>query len=90
MEVISQYGLIVGGLLLGVVAHIIKKVIQQREADSTFSLKKYLTMNPYKTVMVFFYAVAGAAGLHMDGSLTIYTAIVTGFAANSLSGKGEQ
>lgn len=79
---------IIGGLLLGVAAHIIKKVIEQRQSDSTFSMKKYLMENPYKTFMVVFYAAAGAAGLYMDGTLTIYTAIVTGAAANSFSGKG--
>ena len=86
---ILEYAFIVIALLLGVVAHIVKKVIQQREMDKTFSLSRYLTENPYKTFMTIFYAAAGAAGLHMDGSLSIYTAIVTGFAANSLSGKSD-
>lgn len=85
-----EYVWIVLGLLGGVIAHIVKKVINQRESDKTFSLKKYLTLNPYKTFMVLFYAGAGAAGLYVDGSLTVYTAMVTGFAANSLSGKGTQ
>jgi len=88
MEMVMEYLPVFAGLLLGIIAHIIKKVIEQRESDRTFSLKKYLTENPYKTFMVFVYAIGGAAGLHMDGSLTIYTAIVTGAAANSFSGKG--
>ena len=67
---------------------IVKKVIELRETDITFSLKRYVTENPYKTFMVLVYAVAGAAGLYMDGSLTFYTAVVTGAAANSFSGKG--
>ena len=83
-----EYFWIVVGLLSGVVAHIVKKVIEQRDSDKSVSLKKYLTENPYKTFMVVFYAVAGAAGLYVDGTLTIYTAIVTGAAANSFSGKG--
>jgi hypothetical protein len=85
---VMEYLPIAGGLLLGIVAHIIKKVIEQRELDKTFSLKRYLVENPYKTFMVLVYAIGGAAGLHMDGSLTLYTAIVTGAAANSFSGKG--
>lgn len=80
--------LVGGGLLFGVIAHIVKKVIEQRESDKTFSLKRYLVENPYKTFMVFVYAVGGAVGLYMDGSLSLYTAIVTGAAANSFSGKG--
>ncbi len=85
-----EYVWIVIAILAGVTAHIVKKVIEERETDKTFSLKKYLTLNPYKTFMVLFYAGAGAAGLYVDGTLTIYTAVVTGFAANSLSGKGTQ
>lgn len=85
-----EYVLIGIGLLVGVAAHIVKKVIELRVEDKTFSLKKYLTENPYKTFMVLFYAAAGAAGLYADETLSIYTAVVTGFAANSLSGKGEQ
>ena len=88
MEMINQYWPIAAGLVLGVLAHIIKKVIELRETDRTFSLVKYLTQNPYKTFMVLVYAIGGAAGLAMDGSLTIYTAMVTGAAANSFSGKG--
>lgn len=84
-----EYALVGLGLVLGVVAHIIKKVIEQRETDTTFSLKRYLVERPYKTFMVLFYAVGGTVGLYMDGTLSIYTALVTGFAANSLSGKGE-
>jgi hypothetical protein len=85
---VQEYLLIGAGLLLGIVAHIVKKVIEQRELDKTFSLKRYLMENPYKTFMVVVYAVGGAAGLHMDGSLTVYTALITGAAANSFSGKG--
>lgn len=84
-----EYLMIGGGLLAGIAAHIIKKVIQQRESDRAFSLGRYLTENPYKTAMVVFYAGAGAVGLYMDGSLSPYTAIVTGFAANSMSGKSD-
>ena len=83
-----EYGLIGGGLILGVIGHIIKKVVELRTTDHTFSLKRYLVENPYKTFMVIFYAGGGAVGLHMDGTLSVYTAIVTGFAANSFSGKG--
>jgi hypothetical protein len=79
---------IVAGLFLGITAHIVKKVIELRQTDHSFSLKKYLTENPYKTFMVVFYGVGGAAGLYMDGTLSVYTAIVTGVAANSFSGKG--
>lgn len=85
---LQQYVIIGLGLLLGIVAHIVKKVIELRETDHSFSFKRYIVENPYKTFMVVVYAVGGAAGLHMDGTLSLYTAIVTGAAANSFSGKG--
>lgn len=88
LEIITMYWATAFGLLIGVAAHIVKKVIEMRETDLTFSIKRYLMENPYKTFMVLFYAIGGAAGLAMDGSLTFYTAIVTGAAANSFSGKG--
>lgn len=75
-------------LMTGVAAHIVKKVIEERELDKTFSLKRYLSENPYKTFMVIVYAIGGAFGLHMAGDLSVYTALITGAAANSFSGKG--
>ena len=75
-------------MLIGLAAHIVKKVIEMPETDLTFSIKRYLMENPYKTFMVLFYEIGGAAGLAMDGSLTFYTATVTGAGANSFSGKG--
>ena len=85
---IYNLALMAAGLLFGIAAHIVKKVVEQRETDKTFSLKRYLVENPYKTFMVVVYAFGGAAGLYMDGSLTFYTALITGAAANSFSGKG--
>jgi len=76
------------GLLLGIAAHIVKKVIELREVDRTFSLKRYITENPYKTFMVAVYAIGGAATLHSVGDLSFATAVITGAAANSFSGKG--
>ena len=81
--------LIVGaGLLLGIVAHIVKKVIELRETDHSFSLKRYLVENPYKTFMVVVYAIGGASAMYGAGELGFASAITIGAAANSFSGKG--
>ena len=40
MEVFYAHGLIVAGAILGVIGHVLKKVIQQRESDNTFSLRQ--------------------------------------------------
>lgn len=82
--------LIVLATTAGVGAHILKKVVQQRESDRTFSLKKYLTENPYKVALTFFYGAAGVAGLYVSDSASVYSALVTGFAANSLSGASDK
>ena len=90
MEAYLPHGLVIAGAFLGVVGHVLKKVIQQRESDATFSLHKYLTMYPYKTAMTFFYAAGGVAGLYFSGTAEFYTALLTGFAANSLSGASDK
>ena len=82
--------LIVGaGTLVGVVGHVLKKVITEREKDNTFGIKRFLTMYPYKTIMTVFYAVGGTAGLYFSDTQSFYTALVVGFAANSLSGASD-
>ena len=82
--------LIVGsGTMAGVIGHVLKKVIQQRESDTSFGLRQFLTSYPYKTAMTLFYAIGGTAGLYFTDTATFYTALVVGFAANSLSGKSD-
>lgn len=81
--------LVILGLLIGIAGHILKKVITRRETDATFSLKQYLTENPYKTAMTVFYAGAALTGLYYSDTQSIYTAILAGFSANSLSGASD-
>lgn len=85
-----DHALVVSGLLFGVVGHILKKVIQVRQSDSSFHLSTFLTMYPYKSVMTLFYAVGGLAGLYWSGTAEFYTALTVGFAANSLSGASDK
>ena len=85
-----DYLLIAVATFAGVSGHILKKVITEREKNAVFSLRDYLTMYPYKTAMTVFYAVGGVVGLYYADSASVYTALVTGFAANSLSGASDQ
>lgn len=73
-------------MLLGNVTHIVKKVIETRQTDGTFSLWKYLTMFPYKTFMVIMAGVGGYLALMVAGELSYATAFMAGFMANSLGG----
>lgn len=82
--------LVVLGTVLGIIGHVLKKIVQARETDNTFSLKKYLTLYPYRTALMAFYAVGGTAALYWTGTAEFYTALVTGFAANSLSGAADK
>jgi len=89
MEAYMDYLIVGAGTLAGIVGHVLKKVIQARESDGTFGLKTFLTTYPYKTAMTVFYAIGGTAGLYFTDTATFYTALVVGFAANSLSGKSD-
>lgn len=82
--------LIVLATVTGVAGHILKKLVQQREQDKTIQLKRYLTENPYKTALTVFYAAGAVAGLYMTETQSVYTALLAGFSANSLSGKSDQ
>ena len=92
MEYLTVDNALIGlGLIIGIAAHIVKKVIQQREnGDKGYGIKQFFRDNPYKTFMTFFYGGAGLMGLYVIGDVSIYTAILTGFSANSLSGASDK
>ncbi len=85
-----EYLWIILALIGGIAGHIVKKVIERRKTDDTFSMKRLVMEGPYKTFMTLFYAIGGALLLAQMGELSIYTALLTGFSANSLSGKAEK
>jgi hypothetical protein len=84
-----EHILIVLATAAGVAGHILKKLVQQREADKTLQLQRYLTENLYKTALTVFYAGGAVAGLYMTDTVSAYTALLAGFSANSLSGKSD-
>lgn len=71
-------------MLLGSATHVVKKVIEVRKTDGSFSLVKYVTMYPYKTYMVLMASVGGYLGLLSAGELSYVTAFMAGWLANSL------
>ncbi|KKK49623.1 hypothetical protein LCGC14_3133190 [marine sediment metagenome] len=76
-------------MLVGSGAHILKKVVQRRKTDETFSLKDFLTKYPYKTALAVLAGVGGFLGLQAAGELTMASAFMTGYIANSLGGAAE-
>lgn len=87
---IATDGLVVAGAFAGIIGHVLKKVISERETNIKFTLKDYLTTYPYKTAMTVFYAAGGVGGLYFSDAASFYTALTVGFAANSLSGASDK
>lgn len=76
-------------LVAGTATHIVKKVVERRQTDETFSLKDFLTKYPYKTVLTLMAGVGGFLGLMAAGELSLVTSFMTGYMANSLGGAAE-
>lgn len=76
-------------MLAGSATHIVKKVVERRKTDDTFSLKTFLTKYPYKTVLSVMAGVGGFLGLMAAGELTMASAYMAGYMANSIGGAAE-
>ncbi len=83
---ISFYAWTISLMLLGNLTHIVKKVVEVRQTDGTFSMWMYLSLYPYKTFLIVMAGVGGYLGLLAVSELTYVTAYMTGFMANSLGG----
>ena len=75
-------------LVLGILTHLIKKVAEARLTSSEFQLHDYLHKYPYRTFLTVIAGVVGFATLLAAGELTMITAFMTGYMANSLGGAG--
>lgn len=91
LEIVTLIGL----LLLGNCAHVLKKVVEVRTNDvdlADYGVRDYLAAYPYKTALMVITAVGTAAGLHAAGELSWASAFLTGYAAQSVgaAAKGGQ
>ena len=84
-----EYLLLVIAMLVGTGTHVLKKVIERRKTDDTFSFKKFLTAYPYKTILTVMAGVGGFLGLLAAGELSYASAFMAGYVANSLGGAAE-
>lgn len=73
-----------GLVLLGTFAHVLKLVVEERQTDQTFGLRDYFGLYPYRTGLMVLTAVGTAMGLFTAGELTGVTAFATGFIAQSI------
>ena len=85
----TAYILLIVAMLAGTGTHVLKKVVERRKTDNTFSLKKWLTAYPYKTALTVMAGVGGFLGLAAAGELTYASAFMAGYVANSLGGTAE-
>lgn len=76
-------------MIAGTGTHVLKKVVERRKLDETFSLKDWLTKYPYRTALTLMAGVGGFLGLMAAGELTYASAFMVGYMANSLGGVAE-
>ena len=79
----------IGLLFAGTATHVVKKIVERRKTDETFTFKKWLTAYPYKTILTLMAGLGGYLGLMAAGELTYATAFMAGYMANSLGGAAE-
>ena len=85
-----EYAILILLMIAGTGTHVLKKVVERRKTDTTFTLKHWLTAYPYKTVLTLMAGVGGFLGLMAAGELSYVTAFMTGYMANSLGGTTEE
>lgn len=71
-------------MLLGHMAHVLKSVVQKREADTSVTLTSYLKARPYKTALALCGSLVGYIMLADTGQLTLVAAMGVGYMADSV------
>jgi len=71
-------------MFLGHLAHVLKAVVQLREADKTMTLKTYIGQRPYKTALALCGSLVGYIMLADTGQLTLVAAMSVGYMADSV------
>ncbi len=84
-----EYIYLILAMVLGTGTHVLKKVVERRKTDDTFTLTAWLTKYPYKTMLTLMAGVGGFLGLMAAGELTYASSFLAGYMANSLGGVAE-
>lgn len=82
----TEFNIWVAALMtaLGLASHILKKLIEIRQADENYHLRNYINRYPYQTLLVFLGAIGGFFLLMELNQLTYASAFGMGFIANSV------
>lgn len=81
MEMIIWSALVV----LGVLLHFLKKVVEARKQEKTINLKKYWKDNPYNSAITIIGSIVGFLIFWRLGYMNDVLALGTGYAGNSLA-----
>lgn len=84
-----EYVYLILAMVFGTATHVLKKVVERRKTDDTFTLTAWLTKYPYKTMLTMMAGVGGFLGLLAAGELTLASSFLAGYMANSLGGAAE-
>lgn len=84
-----EYVYLILALVVGTGTHVLKKVVERRKTDDTFTLKIWLTKYPYKTGLTLMAGIGGFLGLMAAGELSYASSFMVGYMANSLGGAAE-
>lgn len=79
----------IGLMLAGSATHIVKKVVERRKTNAEFSMMDFLTKYPYKTILTVMAGVGAYLALMGAGELTLISAFMAGYIADSLGGVAE-
>lgn len=76
---------VVALVLLGTLAHVLKRIVEVRQDNKEFGIKEYFGLYPYATALMVLTALGTSAGLYAAGELTLVTAFATGYMAQSVA-----
>jgi len=78
-----DYGLYFAAMILGVVAHMVKKLANLNKQGTLLSPANYFKLYPYQTSLSFLGAGAGYIMMISTGDISFMSALLIGFAADS-------
>lgn len=79
-----DYGLYFVAMLLGVAAHMIKKLANLNKQGTLLKPQEYFAKYPYQTSLALIGGVAGYFVMLSTGDLSFLTALLYGYAADSV------
>lgn len=79
-----QYGLFFFAMIMGVVAHMVKKLADLNKAGTLISPKDYFMKFPYQTTLSLLGGIAGYFLMISTGDISYISALLAGYTADSI------